>query len=514
MLGPHRLAWAAGRAAIAGTRKTREGRRIMMQGVIRSSRFDPPVERSEHLSVARIERSSGPISRVVGLYQSLLRKTLEHFFPTAVLMVESDRSVIDWDGSPDESYYGFVDDPDGIGMEIEWLGTRLSFRPESPVPLYPLERRMVESIVRALDLRFRGLFDQELADRLERFQYVTEDLIIADFLRPPHPYRIPAALEALRVAALSTYENLRLSTGALLLGTDHDPAVPDRSNTEGAPRFNARLTAIKGFNRLCDGVQTVFVVDLPGSLFRMTDIEIWANQVHHGSPTPQLCPRPYVHHARATAAGGHVCLTLTPSQEIKVFAEGTMLFSFSDARWRLLDIPNKFAAWAEAVGRSTPPDLALLLFQAALNLSEARVGALFVVVRDPLRSIRELLAPIDRMTEEIVADDPQDPENLSPRFAKRALHHAVRGASLCDLEPAVLESIASLDGAVVVDVDGRLLTFGAILRIAPETLELVRSVQGARTLAALGASLHGPVLKVSQDGYISMFLKGRRVWEL
>ena len=78
----------------------------------------------------------------------------------------------------------------------------------------------------------------------------------------------------------------------------------------------------------------------------------------------------------------------------------------------------------------------------------------------------------------------------------------------------MLESIAGLDGAVVVDTDGRLLTFGAILRIAPDTLELVRSVQGARTLAALAASQHGPVLKVSEDGYLTMFLKGRRVWEL
>ena len=49
---------------------------------------------------------------------------------------------------------------------------------------------------------------------------------------------------------------------------------------------------------------------------------------------------------------------------------------------------------------------------------------------------------------------------------------------------------------------------------APDTLELVRSVQGARTLAALAASQHGPVLKVSEDGYLTMFLKGRRVWEL
>ena len=59
------------------------------------------------------------------------------------------------------------------------------------------------------------------------------------------------------------------------------------------------------------------------------------------------------------------------------------MFSLSDARWRLLDIPSKFAAWREAVGACSPPDLALWLFQAALNLSEARAGALFVVVRDP-----------------------------------------------------------------------------------------------------------------------------------
>jgi DNA integrity scanning protein DisA with diadenylate cyclase activity len=219
-------------------------------------------------------------------------------------------------------------------------------------------------------------------------------------------------------------------------------------------------------------------------------------------------------HAKATSAGGHVCLVLTPNQEIKIFAAGTMIFRYSDARWRVIDIPSKFAAWREAVGLSSPPDLALWLFRAALNLSEARTGALLVVARDPARTLTELIAPIDRMTEEIASDDPQDPENLSPRLAKRALHHAVRGTSLCDLEPSVLESIASLDGAVVFDLSGRLLTFGAILRIAPETLQFVRSVQGARTLAALAASQYGPVLKVSEDGHLTMFLKGRRVWEL
>lgn len=460
------------------------------------------------------DRQSGPISKVVGLYQMFLRRTLEHFFPDGVMDVVGDRSFIEWDSSPLEQNFRIEDDPDGLGVFVEWFRTRYAFQPGSPTPFLPSERRLIETILRALDLRFRGLFDAEAAHRIDRFHYVLEDLIVADYLNPAEPYRIPAALEALRISSLSTYENRRVSSGVLLLGTDHDPAAPHRLNPEGAPRFNTRLTAIKGFHRLCDGVRTVYLVDSHGELFRAVDIHRWAELTQGGESLANPCPRDYVSHAKATRTGGHVCLILTPAQEIKVFARGTLAFAFSDARWRLLDIPTKFAAWREAVGESRSTDLAHRLFQAALNLSEDRKGALFVVLRDPAVSIPQLIAPADRIVEEVVADDPQDPDNLSPRQAKRSLHHVVRGQTLLDLDPSVLEAIGGLDGAVVTDLDGRLLTFGAILRIAPEALKVARAVEGARTLAALAASYHGPTLKVSEDGYLTMFLGGRRVWDL
>ena len=111
-------------------------------------------------------------------------------------------------------------------------------------------------------------------------------------------------------------------------------------------------------------------------------------------------------------------------------------------------------------------------------------------------------------------DDPHDPDNLPPRLAKQTLHHVVRGMGLLDLDSSVLEAIAGLDGAVVTDLDARLLTFGAILRIEPEAQRVARAVEGARTLAAVAASYHGPVLKVSEDGFLTMYLGGRRVWEL
>jgi hypothetical protein len=475
----------------------------------------PPMHQLEEPALSmHDERPTGPISRVVGVYQMVLRRLLEHFFPDALLDVAGDRSIIDWDGSEDETYYRLRDDPDGMGVEIEWLGTRLAFQPGNPSPLLATERRMVEVIVEAIDLRFRGLFNQELKNRFERFQYQTEDLIVADFLNSVGHHRIPAVLEALRVAALSTYENRRVSTGALLLGTEYDPAAPAYKNLEGAPSFSARLTAIKGFHRLCDGVRTVFLVDRQGDLVRLIDVARWAEATQGSEPVVHPCPQPYLNHAKATRSGGHVCLVLSPTQEIKVFAQGTLIFSFSHARWRLLDIPTKFAVWCEAVGRCGWHDLALSLFQAALNLGESRLGALFVVLRDPEHSIPQLIAPADQIAAQVGGDDPQDPENLSPRHAKRALHHVVRGMRLADLEPSVLEAIACLDGAVVTDHDGTLITFGAILRIAPESLEMGRAVQGARTLAGLAASLHGPVIKVSEDGYLTMFLKGRRVWEL
>ena len=138
--------------------------------------------------------------------------------------------------------------------------------------------------------------------------------------------------------------------GAILLGTSTDPANPTFKNFDGAPSFNARLTAIKGFHRLCDGVRTVFMVDCQGELTRLIDIRRWADATQGPEPLEHPCPRAYVSHAKATRTGGHVCLVLTPAQEIKVFARGTMMFGFSDARWRLLDIPSKFAVWCEAVG--------------------------------------------------------------------------------------------------------------------------------------------------------------------
>jgi hypothetical protein len=153
-----------------------------------------------------------------------------------------------------------------------------------------------------------------------------------------------------------------------------------------------------------------------------------------------------------------------------------------------------------------------VLFQTALDLAECRQGGLFVVINDPAHSIGQLISPHDLLSDEVPQGPPAE-LTLGDPLAKRALHYLGRGRSVLDLEPTVLEAFAGLDGAIATDRSGRLLAFGAILR-HDASAALSTIAEGARTTAAIIASRHGPVLKISEDGVVSCFLNGVRVWDL
>jgi hypothetical protein len=83
-----------------------------------------------------------------------------------------------------------------------------------------------------------------------------------------------------------------------------------------------------------------------------------------------------------------------------------------------------------------------------------------------------------------------------------------------ELSTAVLESIAQIDGSVVLDRDSNLLAFGAILRHSPPMDDDEEIGEGGGTAAAIGASQFGDVLMVSEGGQLSFYRKGYCVWTL
>jgi hypothetical protein len=450
---------------------------------------------------------------VAELFIGIFRRDLFAFFPQAIFEAAPGPAVHNLRGGPN---FQLIDGPGSSPAEVELFGVRYRIIPGGAAPFSPHDRRLLRAMGAVLSSRYHHLFQISTSVRLELYRGGSEDHYVAAFVEPvcyqsptARPSRIASTIQTLRTAALSTYENHRVSTGALLLGSEDDPSHPPRPTAPDALDYGVELTGLKSVHRLCDGKRTLFLVDRAGALAEIIDIERWAAEIPEpgGPPIPRA--RAYDAHARATRVGGHVCMVLSPNQEIKLFAEGVQAFAFAHGRWRMLDPVAKFASWKAAVGS---PGLAQVLFQAALDLAECRQGALFVVVDDARSAVGRLIAPHDVLSAEV----PEGPPEIAPRdpLARRALHYLARGRNVIDLDRAVLEALAGLDGALATDRSGRLLAFGAILRHDASDLSGLTAAEGARTTAALAASRFGPVLKVSEDGIVSCFLDGARAWDL
>ena len=452
--------------------------------------------------------SASQPSTVGALYDTQLQSALRQFFERAALDAEPTPA-----SSPD-ARLAIEPSANPAALIIRWFGTRYTLRVPGRWLFTAHEVRLAQAIGAVLAARYRAITNpQIIARRGDLFRGAIEDRYVGAFLdhkgyaiesEEARADRIAAIIELLRVAALSSYENRPITTGVLLLSTTEDPYRSGRPPIASAPAYTESLAAIKSFYRLADGVRTLFLANAKGRLLDIIDVDRWGSQVGDARHLQIACARAYQPHARATMQHGHVCAVLTPSREIKLFAEGAELFTFRGAAWHLLDLQAKYRLWAEAV-RNEP--LAMRLFQTALDLADAREGALFVVVRDPATFV-SMVAAADRL------DVPMPTTGDGVKApSRRDLLHLLEGRTATDLDSSVLAALASLDGATVFDRTGRLLAAGAILRHAPVDATDGGVVEGARTTAAMAASLFGPVLKVSEDGIITYFDR-ERVWEI
>jgi hypothetical protein len=439
---------------------------------------------------------------VDGLYEKFVEYGIRYFFPTARL------EAISTAAHPDSQR--ITENPDGSSLTLNWMGAQYVL--DNGKPLGDSELRLLKSIGAVLDSRYRMIRDQSLVEqRSELFRGLPEDRYVSAFIdsRPyagkvwEGPDRVEDVIEVLRTTALSTYENRRISTGTLLFGTQPDPCHTLPTTPPGALRYSLALTSIRSFYRLCDGLQTLALVDQEGRLAEVIDVEQWAEPLSNTELAVPSADR-YRTHARATLCGGHVCMILTPNGEMKIIANGVQVFRFLDGRWRLTDAERKYEMWRSAIGNS---ELARRLFVAALNLAEDRRGGLLVVLENP-ESIAKLVSATDLLS------SLPDYGSLPASGSKDQLHYLLHQKRVLELPTAVLETVARIDGGIVLDRDSNLLAFGAILRHQDLTEFHPENIEGGRTTAAIAASRFGHVLKVSEDGLISFFQNGQCIWDM
>ena len=174
--------------------------------------------------------------------------------------------------------------------------------------------------------------------------------------------------------------------------------------------------------------------------------------------------------------------------DVNVQRKNSVLIRWMRGHWHCIYRNHVKAA---LFSRGITENLAVLLQNALFAVSDLRLGALVLVANNP-----ELL--------------PCVVGTIDDSRLGNALQSAMACGTVQDLsETDALIGVLTSDGLTTVAKDGRILGCGEIVGIEPTMSTTIAG--GGRTQAAKYASQFGLVLKVSEDGPISLFENGKEL---
>jgi hypothetical protein len=257
-------------------------------------------------------------------------------------------------------------------------------------------------------------------------------------------------------------------------------------------RYPHDLRTVKRAPLLFDGQRAVLVVDRQGR----ARTELQSHRLDRlGTPAGALdaYSAEFAYSgslvAEATRRLGGVGFFLRADRTIWVFAGGDPLLMRRAEHWTTFPLALA-AAITTAIGSNAAT--ADVVVQAAFIISAQRHGAILAIVDDPER-LDGIVSPKDRY-------DVRNSFDPTAMQAETRLHHLIEAE---DLDAQTLARLAALDGATILDRDGHLIAYGAIVTTSDSQHE------GARTAAATTLSHSAEiVLKVSVDGDITVLRDG------
>jgi hypothetical protein len=256
--------------------------------------------------------------------------------------------------------------------------------------------------------------------------------------------------------------------------------------------YPADLRAAKRAPLLFDGQQSVLVIDRQGR----ARTELQYHRIERLIPGATPFDRDQIGFthagslvAEATRHLGGLGFFLRADRTIWAFAGGSPLLIRRAEHWTAfpLELAN---AINDAIGGGAAA--ADIVVGAAFIISSQRHGAILAIV-DDAKSLDGAVALKDRYD----MRDTLDPDAMQ---IETRLHHLIDAQQI---DAQTLARLAALDGATIVDREGNLIAYGAIVTSSDSQHE------GARTAAAKTLSHDAAiVLKVSVDGDITVFREG------
>ncbi len=188
--------------------------------------------------------------------------------------------------------------------------------------------------------------------------------------------------------------------------------------------------------------------------------------------------------------------------EILIIQDAKLAFAKRRGRW------HHFLHDQTIAGMPVPRDRGLreAIYQSCLDVSFARTGGCIAVAKHDQRSAVEVDGDVGFVdSRDLVEQDDYD-GNLRPAFLKQ-----FETSRFQELDRRIRMELMAMDGAIVLDHRGYILTAGAIVRVPGGS-----EGGGGRRAAAVALSNLGLAIKISEDGKISGFVDGKsdEVWEV
>lgn len=199
-------------------------------------------------------------------------------------------------------------------------------------------------------------------------------------------------------------------------------------------------------------------------------------------------------------------IVLSKDREIKFVKRNLRWLNFSFDAFR-----------AAACSQQTNWDEILLkeIYATMLDVSFAHTGGILSIVRDPGELRVPLNSPVLKPYDDLLCDPPENCLDKLPlkdkeitQIKRQVIKMLINDKRFPELDRKLRSELTAMDGACILDAEGNVVSFGAIIRSDTE------SSGGARGAASRTLSHYGMAVKISTDGYVELYLDRNKVLEI
>lgn len=351
---------------------------------------------------------------------------------------------------------------------------RLHYALVRPIPFSSEEKNLVHSIVASVQagsLHTSGAFHLLACNAVEQ--------ALSRQIYPEHPDTVYKVLQIYNQWAGETHEGRKLShtigicPGKQRKGKNHIASLKDVASVKSLGSDNDCMLV------LCGG----------GTLLGVENPPAKANALRKNHAI--LAPVGMSDTALWTGSGGRAAIRLTQDGEILIFRNKMLVFAKRRSIWRCLPHKRLLDELLSEKRSKEEEETRMATYLTVLDLAFGRSGGCLGVLPEPVtpESLAALVSPDVLFSSENATANTQ------------LLKELVNARKFYDLPRKLRKQLCSLDGAMLLDAHGTILTAGAIIKTGGNP-----DGRGGRSAAARTLGKNGVGFKVSNDGYVEMYL--------